>query len=76
MNKLLHIALVAGQYLCNSAAVVLTIFLLVRWNQERDLNPSFDGFNPWFPGLVLLALGAVFKLARKGLAAKGSNRED
>ena len=70
MKKILGAVLAVGQYLCNFAAVVLTIYLLNRWNHERTLDPTFDAFNPWWPGLVLLALGTVFKLARKGVAAQ------
>lgn len=75
MNKLIASALAISQYLCNFAAVVLTIYLVYRWNAERSLDPTFDAFNPWWPGLVLLVLGAVFKLARKGVAAQQSKSQ-
>ncbi|MCA1856376.1 hypothetical protein LE190_10635 [Massilia oculi] len=69
MNKLLSVALVFGQYTCSILGVLLTVYLFISWNQQREADPTFDGFNPWLPGLVLLILAAVFRLARKGLAA-------
>ncbi|MDD0994563.1 hypothetical protein M5G20_01610 [Pseudomonas sp. TNT2022 ID1044] len=76
MNKIFGAALAAAQYVCNAVAILLTIYLFRRWALERELNPSFDEFNPWLPGLILLGLGVVFKLARKGLAAQVKSRKD
>lgn len=69
MNKLLGMALMICQHLCTALAVIVTAYLLYRWNIAREADPGGpDPFNPWWPGLVLAALGAVFGLARKGLA--------
>lgn len=74
MNKVLGAVLAIGQHLCNFVAIVLTFYLLYRWNAERALDATYNGFNPWWPGLVLLALGGVFKLARKGVSAKAESQ--
>ena len=68
MRSLLGAAFATAQYLCNITGVVLTAYLLYEWNAERTLDPAFDGFNPWWPGLIAFALGVVFKFARKGVA--------
>lgn len=72
MRRSLGAAFVTGQYLCNIVGVLLTAYLLFAWNAQRTLDPAFDGFNPWWPGLVAFALGGVFKYARKGV---GSDRQ-
>lgn len=70
MNNLLGVILTIGQHVCTALAVVVTIYLLYRWNVAREAIPGgSDPFNPWWPGLALLALGAVFRLARKGLGS-------
>ena len=74
MKKILGPVFAIGQHLCNFFAVVLTIYLFYRWNVERDLDPTFDAFNPWVPGLILFALGAVFKFARKGVSAQAESQ--
>ena len=67
INNILKAILAGGQYLCNFAAVALTIYLLLRWSAQREIDPMFNAFNPWWPGLALLIIGAVFGFARKRL---------
>lgn len=74
MDKILGPIFAVGQHLCNFLAVVLTIYLLYRWNAEQDIDPTFNAFNPWWPGLVLFALGAVFKFARKGVSPQAESQ--
>jgi len=79
MKNMLGLVLAICQHVCNAVAVVLTVILLYRWNSARELDPTFDAFNPWWPGLILLALGAIFKLARRGVSAQAkspANRTD
>lgn len=69
MNKVIGGVLAVGQHVCTVLAIVISIYLFYRWNVAREANPSDQNpFNPWWPGLVLFGLSAVFKLARKGLA--------
>lgn len=75
MRRLLGATFALAQYLCISIGVLLTCYLLYRWNAERTLHPAFDGFNPWWPGLIAFAIGGVFKFARKGVVAEFEAKE-
>ena len=68
MKKILSFILFFCQHLCTVLAIIISIYLLYRWNMAREANPAEQNpFNPWWPGLVLVSLGFVFGLARKGL---------
>ena len=75
MNKSVGVILAICQHVCTALAIIVTGYLLYRWNMAREANPGeSDLFNPWWAGVILMALGTVFRLARKGLSASDESR--
>lgn len=72
MKQLFAAVFAAAQYLSFAVGLLLTGYLLYRWNVERSIDPAFNGFNPWVPGIIAFCIGTVFKYARKGIGANES----
>lgn len=68
MKNVLGIILLVCQYACIALAILVSAYLLYRWNMARETNPADPNpLNPWWPGLLLAVMSHVFKLARKGV---------
>lgn len=63
MKKTLGFLFGVCQHLCSVVGLVLLVYLL---NASRS-DPTI---NPWIVPFVILGLGMLFKLARKGVAVK------
>ncbi|HDQ0527097.1 TPA: hypothetical protein P7S17_005145 [Escherichia coli] len=62
MNKALGFVLGVFQHLCSVVGLVLLVYLLSASTDDPTINP-------WLLPIVILGLGALLKLARKGIAA-------